>query len=182
MEVYTYIPMTLSRNRRPIKHHLFPVPCACAGVRRLARVLTRIYDDALRPSGLEFTQFGLLKTFELYPELTQSQLSDGLAFDSTTLTRTLSVIRRRGWIERRRGSDRRQWIFQLTDAGRARIEDANHRWDAAREEVDRLVGPGTAAQLIEMSNETVILLRQRPTRLSTGHPGVVSRPRGRKLA
>ena len=152
-------------------HPLLDVPCACASVRRLARVLTRIYDDALRPTGLVFTQFGLLKTLEANPDLSQTQLSVGLAFDSTTLTRTLSVILKRGWIERNRGRDRRQWIYRLTPAGRDRIEDADPRWEAAHAALERVVGGGTADRLTDMSNELVAVLHQRSVRerpVSTG--------------
>ena len=33
--------------------------CACAAVRRTARVVTQLYDSCLRESGLEAAQFGL---------------------------------------------------------------------------------------------------------------------------
>src|SRR5216683_1745297 len=39
---------------------LFELPCACQNLRRLSRVVTRIYDQELRRAGLEITQFGLL--------------------------------------------------------------------------------------------------------------------------
>ena len=35
--------------------------CACANLRRAARVITRLYDAALRPSGLSVAQFTLLQ-------------------------------------------------------------------------------------------------------------------------
>ncbi|MGH8850121.1 MAG: hypothetical protein ACREYD_03915, partial [Casimicrobiaceae bacterium] len=40
-----------------------PAPaCACGRLRRAARALTQLYDDAMAPSGLRITQFSLLRT------------------------------------------------------------------------------------------------------------------------
>ena len=36
------------------------LPCMCASLRRAARALTQLYDDALRPLGLRATQFTVL--------------------------------------------------------------------------------------------------------------------------
>jgi hypothetical protein len=38
------------------------LPCACASFRRTARAVTRMYNYALRATGLELTQFTLLMT------------------------------------------------------------------------------------------------------------------------
>src|SRR5438034_10486468 len=87
---------------------LFDLPCACQNLRRVTRVVTRIYDQELRKSGLEVTQFGLLTALAATGEANQKQLSTGLAMESTTLTRTLGLLRRRGWLRARRGYDRRE--------------------------------------------------------------------------
>ena len=75
------------------------LPCVCANVRRLARLTTRFYDDALRDCGMEIGQFGLTATIARLGEATQGQLARGLAMDTTSLTRTLAVMLQRGWIE-----------------------------------------------------------------------------------
>src|SRR2546426_532488 len=85
---------------------LFDLPCACQNLRRVTRVVTRVYDQELRKAGLEITQFGLLTALVATGEANQKQLSAGFAMDSTTLTRTLGLLRRQGWIRVRRGKDR----------------------------------------------------------------------------
>src|ERR1700719_828823 len=95
---------------------LFELPCACQNLRRLSRVVTRIYDKELRRAGLEVTQFGLLTALAATGETNQKRLSAGLAMDSTTLTRTLGLIRKQGWVRVRRGKDRRERLFDLTRA------------------------------------------------------------------
>src|SRR2546428_11407636 len=90
---------------------LFELPCACQNLRRLSRVVTRIYDQELRRAGLEITQFGLLTALAAVGEANQKRLSAGFAMDSTTLTRTLGLLLKQGWVQARRGKDRRERWF-----------------------------------------------------------------------
>ena len=39
--------------------------CACANLRKAARAVTQVFDEALAPSGLRITQFTLLVTSRL---------------------------------------------------------------------------------------------------------------------
>src|SRR5438270_5043887 len=93
------------------------LPCMCANVRRAARALTQRYDDALRPLGLTITQFTILQALSLAGEPTQGELGELLAMDSTTLTRTLAIMSRNGWIGKHYGADRRERRLRLTRAG-----------------------------------------------------------------
>src|SRR5258708_25076458 len=103
---------------------LFDLPCACQNLRRVTRVVTRIYDQELRKARLEITQFGLLTALAVTGEANQKQLSAGFAMDSTTLTRTLGLLRKQGWIRARRGKDRRERLFRLTPAGKPKKAEA----------------------------------------------------------
>src|SRR5271156_2767883 len=93
------------------------LPCACANLRRAARAATRIYNQELRLSELELTQFTLLMTLDLTGEITQKALGKLLAMDSTTLTRTLGFLVKRGWIGANPGEDRREKLLTITPAG-----------------------------------------------------------------
>src|SRR5260370_24454958 len=86
--------------------HLPVLPCMCGNFRRTARALTQLYDQALRPLGLRATQFTILQFLSLAGEVSQGHLGEMLAMDSTTLTRTLEIMARRGWIAERRGEGR----------------------------------------------------------------------------
>src|SRR5258708_38129866 len=96
---------------------LFDLPCACQNLRRVTRVVTRIYDQELRKAGLEITQFGLLTALAATGEANQKRLSAGFAMDSTTLTRTLRLLLKQGWVSVRRGKDRRGRLFRLPPGG-----------------------------------------------------------------
>src|SRR5260370_22014537 len=98
---------------------LFELACACQNLRRVTRIVTRMYDKELRKGGLELTQFGLLTALAATGEANQKRLSAGFAMDSTTLTRTLGLLRKQGWVHVRLGKDRRGRLFFLTRAGKA---------------------------------------------------------------
>jgi DNA-binding MarR family transcriptional regulator len=86
----------------------------------------------LRKAGIEITQFGLLTALDQAGEVNQKWLSGFFAMDSTTLTRTLGLLRKRGWIRARSGSDRRERLFSLTAAGKRQLADARPHWERAQ--------------------------------------------------
>jgi len=125
------------------------LPCACAELRKAARVVTRYYDLALRPSGLEATQFTLLQALQFAPGITQKRMAELLGMDSTTLTRTLAPLRRRGWIRSSPGADRRELRHSLTAAGQREYERALPYWENAQKKLKRALGAGEMDRLLD---------------------------------
>src|SRR5271169_6965677 len=109
------------------------LPCLCASLRRASRALTQLYEEALRPLGLRASQFTILQVLSLAGEMTQGEMGQFLAMDSTTLTRTLIIMSREGWITRRRGEDRREWRIRLSKEGEAQFKTALPHWQRAQE-------------------------------------------------
>jgi DNA-binding MarR family transcriptional regulator len=126
---------------------LFDMPCACQNLRRLTRIVTRIYDQELRKAGIEVTQFGLLTALAIFGEANQKKLSAGFAMDSTTLTRTLALLRKQGWIHVRPGKDRRERVFRVTDEGKKQIAAAQPHWQMAEHRLRKTLGPATWKQM-----------------------------------
>src|SRR5271167_1587297 len=104
------------------------LPCLCASLRRTSRALTQLYEEALRPLGLRASQFTILQVLSLAGEMTQGEMGQFLAMDSTTLTGTLAIMSRHGWITRRHGQDRREWRIRLSSTGRAQFGRALPPW------------------------------------------------------
>ena len=119
---------------------LFALPCACQNLRRVTRLVTRIYDQELRNADIEISQFGLLTALAILGEANQKALSTGFAMDSTTLTRTLALLRKQGWIHVKPGKDRRERVFRLTEAGKRQIAAAQPHWEAAERHLRETLG------------------------------------------
>src|SRR2546428_4235444 len=138
-DVYTYTMGPEALEKQPAAA-LFDLPCACQNLRRVTRVVTRIYDQELRKAGLEITQFGLLTALAATGEANQKRLSAGFAMDSTTLTRTLGLLLKQGWVCVRRGSDRREAPFRLTQAGKRKMAEAQPVLEGAEQRLQRELG------------------------------------------
>src|SRR5256885_9922802 len=92
-------------------------PCVCNTLRMVTRVVTQLYDDVLRPSGLRVTQFSILLTIARLGEANLKALQDRLAIDQTTLTRSLALLERAGVLERGSHPDGRIKAMRLTSTG-----------------------------------------------------------------
>jgi DNA-binding MarR family transcriptional regulator len=138
-DVYTCIMRSQVLEKQSVAA-LFDLPCACQNLRRVTRVVTRIYDQELRKGGLEITQFGLLTALAAIGETNQKRLSTGFAMDSTTLTRTLALLLKQGWVRVRRGKDRRERLFRLTQEGKQKMAEAQRYWQQAEQRLGRELG------------------------------------------
>jgi DNA-binding MarR family transcriptional regulator len=115
-------------------------PCVCNTLRMVSRVVTQLYDDVLRPSGLRVTQFSILASIERMGEANLKQLEDTLAIDQTTLTRSLSLLERDGVVERASHPDGRIKAMRLTAKGRRALVAARPLWAKAQDKVLREFG------------------------------------------
>jgi DNA-binding MarR family transcriptional regulator len=132
----------------------------CAGFRRASRALTKLYDQALRPTGLRATQFTVLQALELAGEVSQGELGEILAMDSTTLTRTLMILSRRGWIVRHAGQDRRERRLRLAPAGQHQLKRALDHWEKVQRRLRRRLGDARWRDLLKLTREVANVAAQ----------------------
>jgi DNA-binding MarR family transcriptional regulator len=148
-----------------IKTEILPdIECACASVRRAARLVTQLYDEEFR-GHLEASQFALLSALEHQSDCNQSMLAKALGMDKTTLSRNLRLLAKKGWIERQTATDQRERGFRLTTAGRGLIKTARPAWRRAQA---RLRSAMTAEQWDQMRQAFRDLTSAAHRSLSTG--------------
>ena len=129
------------------------LPCLCATFRRTARALSQLYDDAVRPFGLRTTQFTILQALSLTGEVSQGRLGEILALDSTTLTRTLAIMKRRKWVAMRQGRDGRERLISLSKAGRKQLDLASPVWQAVQDRLRSQLGEERWNELFQQNRE-----------------------------
>jgi len=127
--------------------------CLCGSFRRTSRALTQHYERALRPLRLRATQFTILQVLARAGEVSQGQLGEMLAMDSTTLTRTLAIMRRQGWIVERPGRDRRERWLRLAKAGQAQLGRALPVWEKVQSGLRRRMGRQAWDDLLHRTNQ-----------------------------
>ena len=125
---------------RPVRREsLLPqFDCACATVRRAARLVTQLYDEELRPH-IEVSQFALLSVLEQNPAATQARLARDAGFDKTTISRNLALMRRKGWVEDVPSDDPRDRRVRITAAGRHLLRAARPGWNRAQQRLSSLM-------------------------------------------
>ncbi len=136
------------------------LPCLCASLRRTSRKLTQIYEEALRPVGLRATQFTVLQFLSLAGEVSQLQLGQMLAMDSTTLTRTLTILHRHGWIAKHRGKDRREWRLGLSRSGEKQLQNALPYWEKLQADLRTQLGNQRWDQWMQMTHDLTTILAE----------------------
>jgi DNA-binding MarR family transcriptional regulator len=134
------------------------LPCMCASIRRASRAITQRYDEALRIVGLTITQFTILQALSLAGDITQGRLGEILAMDSTTLTRTLGIMNRQGWVSKVHAEDRRQRQLRLTRAGNSELKRATPYWQRSQESLRHQLGNERWNDLTKLMNDTALLL------------------------
>jgi DNA-binding MarR family transcriptional regulator len=116
-----------------------PLGCSCFRMRRLARAMSRLYDQHLAAAGLKTTQYSVLVNAGR-AALPVAALADQLGMERTTLTRNLKPLSEAGWVVLVPGQDSRQRIVTITDAGRAKLKQAWPAWRAAQDAFERQLG------------------------------------------
>ena len=107
--------------------------CYCLTARKAARSLTRLYEEHLRPHGLRATQFSVLAALAVKGPTRVVELAEMLGLERTTLTRSVALLQRDGWIGMVRSEDQRERVLRITDEGLRKLESALPAWQQAQE-------------------------------------------------
>ncbi len=118
------------------------MPCLCAALRSATRAVTRLYNEEVRRTGIEVTQYTLLRVLASAGPLNQVQLGEVLAADKTTMSRNLRLLKSKGWVTAHAGADRRARALQITGPGRQQLARALPAWQHAQARIRcALTGP-----------------------------------------
>jgi DNA-binding MarR family transcriptional regulator len=114
--------------------------CVCTAARRRSRDLTRVFEKAMRGSGVRGTQFTLLATLVQTGPIPTTRLAEFQGLERTTLTRNLSRLVRDGFVQIEEGADRRVRKVTITPAGEDAARRAFPFWKKAQDAALAVVG------------------------------------------
>jgi DNA-binding MarR family transcriptional regulator len=123
--------------------------CTGFGLRKAARALGRIYDEAMAPAGLRGTQFNLLVALSLAGEAPVVKVAEELGLDRTTLTRNLGPLERDGLVESVPDADRRVRRVRLTTRGHEALAAALPHWERTQRRVVAALGKTRWRELMD---------------------------------
>ena len=122
------------------------VVATCLGyrTRKLARAVTRLYNDRLRPLGLNLTEMNLLAAIAAQGSVQPARLGRAMALEKSTLSRNSSRLVERGWVEVRDHPDGRGVLLTLTARGNQMLLRAVPVWKQAQQQAQSLVAEALA--------------------------------------
>lgn len=116
--------------------------CLARQAAMTARAVARVYSATMRGLGVPTTQFHLLGTLALHPDIGMAELAGELVLDRSTLVRNLKLLERNGLVLSTRPAGSRAKRFALTDAGRAIVAAAEPLWEEAHGRLLDALAPG----------------------------------------
>ncbi|MGO3127886.1 MAG: MarR family winged helix-turn-helix transcriptional regulator [Luteimonas sp.] len=121
--------------------------CSCHRLRKLSRMMTQRYDQALAPAGLNVNQYAILRRAQIQPR-TVGALATTLGMERSTLSRDLKHLVAAGWVRLQPDpDDARQRRIEVLPAGAAVIEQAEPLWRATQVQVEALMGVDEVGRL-----------------------------------
>jgi len=127
--------------------------CIAVRLRSLNRVVTNLYDDALRSLGLKVSQLNILVVAAKLGLARPTQVCELLQLDVSTLSRNLERMRAHGWLEVVPGEDARTQSFRVTTAGKRLLEKAIPAWEKAQQQAKEMLGAEGVAVLDKVSKK-----------------------------
>lgn len=127
--------------------------CLLTRTRRISRIITNLYDQALRPYGINAPQFSLLVLIAKLGGASRAEIGRANYQERSTLTRNLALLLTEGWVEERvsEGGGRSRPLV-LTQAGRDLLVSAAPAWRAAQAQAKQVLGEEGVAAIVGVAD------------------------------
>ena len=127
--------------------------CVATRVRQLSRIVTRVYDDAMRPLGITASQYTLLAQLAARDAITAVEIGHELDIEKSTLSRNLKRLLALGHINMDPPAGRRGRGLHLTVKGQAVLKDAFPVWQDAQKRTVSAMGAESRNMLDSLLHE-----------------------------
>ncbi len=113
--------------------------CLARKVRQTNRVLSALYDDALRPHNIKASQFNILVAVGACGSASPAELQQHLDLEKSTVSRNVERMLANGWLECMPKQER-GLTYRLSRKGRQLMQRALPDWKAAQRLARRRLG------------------------------------------
>jgi DNA-binding MarR family transcriptional regulator len=121
--------------------------CLATRVRQLSRIVTRVYDDAMRPLGITASQYTLLAQLASRDGITAVEIGYELDIEKSTLSRNLKRLLALGHIVMDPPAGRRGRGLHLTPKGQGVLKEAYPIWQQSQSKTTAIMGTDCRATL-----------------------------------
>lgn len=132
--------------------------CLSTRVRQLSRIITRVYDDAMRPLGITASQYTLLAQLASRDGITAVEIGYELDIEKSTLSRNLKRLLALGHIVMDPPAGRRGRGLHLTPKGQAVLKEAYPIWQQSQKHANTIMGADCRATLDHLLDQAEKLI------------------------
>lgn len=126
--------------------------CLLTRTRSISRVVTSIYDQALRNYNVNSSQFSMLVLIAKLNGASRAELGRANHLERSTSTRNLQLLLDEGWVEEIIPEHGRSRPLVLSGAGRELLITAMPAWRGAQQTAKKMIGEAGASALLSISN------------------------------
>ena len=126
--------------------------CIAVRARLINRVITALYDEALRPFALRISQANILSAIALLGESRPAEVSRILRIEKSTLSRDVELMKQNGWLASDPPTGGRNQTIRLTPQGKRILANIQPMWEKAQTEARLLIGEDGEAALRQMAS------------------------------
>jgi DNA-binding MarR family transcriptional regulator len=152
MNIMTHGGVTAPTNITEIAENT-SATCLSTRIRQLNRIITRVYDDAMRPLGITASQFTLLTQLAQQDGITAVEIGHSLDIEKSTLSRNLKRLLQDGLLTMDPPAGRRGRGLHLTPKGEMVIQHGFPVWREAQTRTIRILGPESRSILDGLLNQ-----------------------------
>jgi len=128
-----------------------------ARLRVLNRVITTVYDDALKPFGIKISQVNILVVASKLEMATPSKIGAILKMDRSTISRNVERMKKKGWLKKEADDDdNRSHLLKVTRKGIKALNDILPVWRNAQKVTIKILGKQTAIAIFEQGNKIMM--------------------------
>jgi DNA-binding MarR family transcriptional regulator len=119
--------------------------CIAVRVRLLSRMVTHIYDSAMKPYGVKLNQITILSLVYLSGGIGFEALGRRLRMEKSTASRNVERLKKAGWLTVTLDGDDKRKLLRITPSGERLLTDVHGAWEDAQKQAEELLGREGAA-------------------------------------
>jgi len=117
--------------------------CHAVRIRILMRMITKLYDKALRPLDVRVTQVNVLAAISALGSTKAMELARVLCLEKSSISRDLDRLFEKGWVSQELQRDGRSVVLDLTPSGEALLQSILPAWEEAQRAAEKQFGKET---------------------------------------
>ncbi len=125
--------------------------CIADKLRLMNRIVTQLYDEALRPTGMTTSQMNILMVVAKYGEASPHQGGDWLHMEKSTLSRNVRRLKQNGWLTIQPAESGRTHTLKVTPKGSRALQKGLPLWESAQREAQAILGKTGVEEIMRVA-------------------------------